>query len=262
MLWTPTLEMAIHSSSASCPIHVGIIMDGNGRWAQARGLPRYEGHRQGVENVRSIVRAASELGIHYLTLFAFSRENWKRPAEEVNALMQLLEMYVKNQLNELHQHHIRLLTIGRLEELPERIARLLREACAQTARYDHWTLVLALNYGARTEVLDAIGAWHRAVQTGKVDPAKLDWEQFSQFLYTADIPDPDLIIRTSGESRVSNFLLLQAAYAEFYFSNKYWPEFGPEDFREAILSYQKRERRFGLTGEQVRQGLGEDPLHG
>ncbi|MDX2109763.1 MAG: polyprenyl diphosphate synthase [Verrucomicrobiota bacterium] len=239
--------------SNSGPLHVGLIMDGNGRWAQQRGLPRNEGHRQGVENVRRIVRIAGDYGIKYLTLYAFSRENWSRPADEVGALMRLLEFFLRQQLKELHKNRIKLRTIGRIDELPPGIAKLLHEVERETATYDNWTLVLALNYGSRTEVLDAVEAWHKAVTAGTECATGLDWPQFSRYLYTADMPDPDLIIRTSGESRVSNFLLMQAAYAEFYFTPKYWPDFAPEDFAAALEWYRKRERRFGKTGEQIRQ---------
>lgn len=227
-------------------------MDGNGRWAQQRGLPRNEGHRQGVENVKRILEGASECGLKFLTLFAFSCENWRRPAEEVGALMRLLEIYLKTQTKDLHKNRIRLRTIGRIEELPPVVLKLLRDTEEATRHYDNWTLVLALNYGTRTEVVDAVKNWYQAVQAGTADPDALDWEALNGYLYTKDIPDPDLIIRTSGESRVSNFLLLQGAYAEFYFTQKHWPDFTNEDLRLACEWYGSRERRFGRTGEQVR----------
>lgn len=227
-------------------------MDGNGRWAQQRGLPRNEGHRQGVENVKRILEGASKCGIKVLTLFAFSCENWRRPAEEVGALMRLLELYLRSQTKDLHKNRIRLRTIGRIDELPPVIRKLLRTTEEATKHYDNWTLVLALNYGTRTEVIDAMKLWHQAVQDGVLSPDELDWATVSRFLYTKDMPDPDLIIRTSGESRISNFLLLQGAYAEFYFTQKHWPDFSCEDLATACDWYRTRERRFGRTGEQVR----------
>ena len=248
-------------ASGKTPTHVAIIMDGNGRWAQKRGLPRNEGHRQGVENVRRIVRCAGESGIHYLTVYAFSVENWNRPEEEVGLLMELLEHFLASQVEELHKNNIRLKVIGRIGELPGRVQRILQETVQATAHYNNWTFVLALNYGARTEIVDAVKAYARAQIEGRVDPDTLDWKEFSRYLYTHDIPDPDLIIRTSGESRLSNFLLLQGAYSEFYFTPKFWPEFGPEDFYDAIECYKQRERRFGKTGEQVRRSHSEPILN-
>ncbi len=233
--------------------HVAIIMDGNGRWAQARGLPRNEGHRQGVENVKQIIKAARAADLRYLTLFAFSVENWNRPRTEVTALMRLLERFLKEQLKELKQQEIRLRVLGRTAELPGGISGLLERSVAETAHFKERTLALALNYGSRTEVIDAMKAYAEAVREGHESPSSLDWEKASSYLYTAGMPDPDLVIRTSGESRISNFLLLQSAYAEYYFSPKYWPDFGPEDFHAALLDYQRRERRFGKTGEQVQQ---------
>ncbi len=242
-----------HSPDTGAARHVAIIMDGNGRWAQERGLPRNEGHRAGVENLRRIVREARDLGIRCLTLYAFSCENWQRPKEEIDALMGLLERFLKGQSNELHRERIRLKTIGRIDEFPPRIADRIRRITEETAQYSEWTLVLALNYGSRTEVVDAVQAWNAAVAAGHESPDTVTWDRFSQYLYTHDLPDPDLVIRTSGETRVSNFLLLQGAYAELYFSPKFWPDFGPEDLAGALASYRKRQRRFGKTGEQVRQ---------
>ncbi len=232
-------------------------MDGNGRWAEQRGLPRNEGHRQGVENVREIVRSAGDLGIKYLTLFAFSAENWSRPQEEISALMSLLERFLKSQTQDLLKHRIRLNVLGDIDVLPAKVRQSLKKATDLTADCEKWTLNLALNYGARTEVVDAVKAYARAVLAGKELPDDLDWEHFAGYLYTADLPDPDLIIRTSGETRLSNFLLLQGAYSEFYFSPKFWPDFGPDDLIEAIKCYKKRERRFGKTGEQLRGTLTE-----
>lgn len=236
------------------PRHVAIIMDGNGRWARRHGLPRNEGHRRGVDNVRTIVRTAGEAGIEFLTLYAFSVENWNRPREEVDALMGLLKRFLDSQEKEMHKQKLRLRTIGRTDELPEPVAGRLREVCDATAGYTRGTLVLALNYGSRTEVTDAVAAYSRAVAAGYEDPDKLTWDRLSRYLYTRDIPDPDLIIRTSGEHRISNFLLMQAAYAEFHFCNKCWPEFGAEDFHAALADYARRERRFGKTSEQLYEG--------
>ncbi|MGC9450936.1 MAG: polyprenyl diphosphate synthase [Oceanipulchritudo sp.] len=235
------------------PRHVAIIMDGNGRWAAERDLPREEGHRQGVENVKRIVECAREIDLRYLTLYAFSVENWKRPRMEVNALMRLLESFLKSQARELVEKQIRFRVLGRMEEMPGRVAKRLEEIIAQTSEFDRWNLSLALNYGSRTEILDAARAYARAVREGREDPDRLEWADFENYLYTAGLPDPDLVIRTSGEHRVSNFLLLQSAYAEYYFAREYWPDFGPEAFRMAIEDYLGRERRFGLTGEQIKQ---------
>ncbi|HOG92594.1 MAG TPA: isoprenyl transferase [Opitutaceae bacterium] len=240
--------------SDSCPqppTHVAIIMDGNGRWAKQRGLPRVEGHRRGVETVRAITAAARELGVRYLTLYAFSVENWKRPAAEVGALMSLLEFFLKRETAGLVKNRVRLRTIGRTQDLPEVVRKQLDQAIAATAQFTEQTLVLALNYGARTEVLDAARAYAADLAAGKTQPAGDDWSAFSRYLYTADIPDPDLVIRTSGETRISNFLLMQAAYAEFVFTPTLWPDFTKADLEAAIADYHRRERRFGLTSEQV-----------
>lgn len=234
------------------PEHVAIIMDGNGRWAQARGLSRNEGHKAGVENVKNIVKAARDIDLRYLTLYAFSVENWNRPRAEVEALMQLLKHFLKTQSQEFIEKGIRLRIIGRLDDLPGTIRKLLQKTIDATAHFDQWTLSLALNYGSRTEVLDAVKNYVRAVQDGTVDPNKLEWSQFNNFLYTAGTPDPDLVIRTSGECRISNFLLMQSAYAEYYFAQECWPDFGPEALQKAIDAYTCRERRFGKTGEQIR----------
>jgi undecaprenyl diphosphate synthase len=247
----------IQSSPALKPMprHVAIIMDGNGRWARARNLPREEGHRQGVENVKRIVSCAKEIDLRYLTLYAFSVENWKRPKTEVGALMRLLEQFLKSQARDLKEKEIRLQVVGRLNELPKRVARLLEKTIEETAGFSNWTLSLALNYGSRTEILDAIKAYGKAVQAGGEDPDALDWPVLQKYLYTGAMPDPDLVIRTSGEHRISNFLLLQSAYAEYFFAKEYWPDFGPEAFRAAIEAYRRRERRFGLTGEQIQENL-------
>jgi undecaprenyl diphosphate synthase len=234
------------------PRHVGIIMDGNGRWAKARGLPRIEGHRRGVENVLAVLDAGADLGIEVLTLYAFSVENWQRPADEVAALMHLLEFFITEHTDRLIARETRLRVAGDISALPDGSRRAVETAMAKTTHFTKRTLCLALNYGSRTEVIEAAKSFARDVAAGKVSPDTLDWEKLSDRLYTAGLPDPDLIIRTSGETRLSNFLLLQAAYAEMYFTPVPWPEFGPERLKEAVDCFRRRERRFGKTGEQVK----------
>jgi undecaprenyl diphosphate synthase len=233
------------------PGHVAIIMDGNGRWAQRRGLPRIEGHRRGVETVRTITFAARDLGIKTLTLYAFSVENWKRPQDEVGALMGLLEFYLKKELQTFVRDRVRLRTIGRTENLPAGVQKLLRTTIEETKNFTDYTLVLALNYGSRSEVLDAAHAYAAAVAAGTAKLEDKSWESFSRFLYTRELPDPDLIIRTSGETRISNFLLLQGAYAEFVFTPVLWPDFNKDHLASAIDEYARRERRFGRTSGQL-----------
>ena len=235
------------------PVHVAIIMDGNGRWAQRHGKSRIEGHRKGVENVRRIVKASRKLGIKHITLYAFSVENWRRPKSEISALMGLLNLYLKKELEELLQNGVRLNVIGRIGDLPKNVQKTLFDTTEKTKTNTQQILTLALNYGARTEIVDAVRTYTSLVEAGKVDPAKLDWETFSDCLYTDNLPDPDLIIRTSGEHRLSNFLLLQAAYAEIYFTPLCWPEFLPKDLIEAIQDFHGRERRYGQTGEQLKR---------
>ncbi len=233
------------------PKHVAIIMDGNGRWAKERGLPRIEGHRHGAEAVKRTLKAAQENGVKIITLYAFSVENWNRPKDEVDALMKLLERFLADQLPELIKRKIRLRVVGRYRELPERVQNRLREAEAATQNFTEYTLALALNYGARTEVVDAVKAIAQAAQAGVVDLDELDYDSFRHYLYTRDLPDPDLLIRTSGESRLSNFLLLQAAYAEIYFTPVLWPDFDEAHFKAALADYAARERRYGKTAEQL-----------
>jgi len=239
-------------ASAQIPTHVAIIMDGNGRWAKQRKLPRIEGHRRGVETVRAIIDAAREHGVKFLTLYAFSVENWKRPQDEVAGLMTLLDYFLKRETKTLVKNKVRLLTIGRVEGMPEAVRERLTAAKKATAHFTDHTLVLALNYGSRTEVLDAARAYAQAIATGKQKASDDSWESFSRHLYTADIPDPDLVIRTSGETRISNFLLMQSAYAEFIFTPVLWPDFSKEEFAAALAEYASRERRYGLTSEQVK----------
>lgn len=233
------------------PRHVAIIMDGNGRWAKEHGLPRIEGHRRGAQAVRHSLEAARDLGLRYLTLYAFSVENWNRPKDEVRALMDLLDHFLKEQLHHLLKNKIRMRVIGRYHELPQKIQERLRDAEARTADFTDFTVGLALNYGSRTEVVDAARAIAKAAQDGTLDPNQLDYAQFRSFLYTDDMPDPDLVIRTSGESRLSNFLLLQSAYSEIHFSKVLWPDFDRACFEAALEDYAQRERRYGKTSEQL-----------
>lgn len=253
---------ALHSlDPARLPQHVAIIMDGNGRWARSQGKPRIEGHRKGVEVVRQIVDCAGDIGLKYLTLYAFSAENWQRPDTEVKALMNLLEIFLKRYTPEMLEHGIRLRTIGDISVLPQRVRKSLYHTLEVTQSFNERHLILALNYGARQEMVHAVRQFAREVHAGEADPESLDWATLARYLYTADIPDPDLMIRTSGEMRLSNYLLMQSAYAEFVFSSVPWPEFSPAIFIDAIHDYQKRERRFGLTGDQLRRTELPDPAH-
>jgi undecaprenyl diphosphate synthase len=227
------------------PRHVAIIMDGNGRWAAKRHLPRVAGHRQGVEAVRVIVRAAGELGIEYLTLYGFSSENWKRPAEEVSDLMGLLRLFIRRDLAELHQNGVQVRVIGDRDHLELDIVALIDEAEALTRHNTRLKLQIAFNYGGQNEITTAMRRIAHEVKAGRLDPDAITPEIVSGFLDTAGIPDPDLIIRTSGEKRLSNFLIWQGAYAELVFSDALWPDFTPEKLREAVLEYCGRSRRFG-----------------
>jgi undecaprenyl diphosphate synthase len=230
------------------PVHVGIIMDGNGRWAKARGLPRVEGHRQGAESVRRVVKASVELGVRYLTLYGFSNENWKRPELEISALMGLLRLYLRREIDELDQSGVRIRFIGQRQRLAADIVSLIEEAEARTAENVKLTLIVALSYGARQEITEAARAIAMKAAAGELDPASIDEELVASHLETAGIPDPDLMIRTSGEQRVSNFLLWQLAYAELVFTDTLWPDFSRSDLEEAINEFHRRERRYGATG--------------
>lgn len=227
-------------------------MDGNGRWATQRGLPRIEGHRRGVETVRRITFNARDLGVRMLTLYAFSIENWKRPEDEVGALMFLLEVYLKRELDTFIREKVCLRTIGRTQDLPAGVQRVLNDTIEATRQFTDYTLVLALNYGSRTEIADAARAYATAVAAGREQPEACSWAALNRYLYTAGMPDPDLVIRTSGETRISNFLLLQAAYAEFVFTPVLWPDFTQADLEAAIADYNRRERRFGQTSAQLK----------
>lgn len=230
------------------PRHVGLIMDGNGRWAAQRGLPRFEGHRRGVEALRGAVRAAADLGVEWLTVYSFSSENWTRPAEEVSFLMGLLKRFIRNDLAELHRANVRVRIIGERASLPADICALLDEAEELTRRNTDLTLVVAFNYGSRQEIAAAARALAIEVAAGRLSPDDVTPEAISARLHTADMPDPDLIIRTSGEQRLSNFLLWQAAYAEFVFLPIHWPDFDRASFEQALDEYATRERRFGGVG--------------
>ncbi|MGE5842593.1 MAG: isoprenyl transferase [Deltaproteobacteria bacterium] len=233
------------------PRHVAIIMDGNGRWAKQRGMNRLRGHEEGAESVRVIVRASRELGVPWLTLYAFSEENWRRPKAEVEALMLLLKRFLRSELKEMLQNGIRFQAIGRLHKLPKNVQRTLRETTEQTASNRNMVLTLALSYGGRQELTDAVHKIVQRVEAGEMRSNDISEAVVSEHLYTAAMPDPDLLIRTSGECRISNFLLWQIAYAEIYMTPTYWPDFRKPQFVEALIEYQKRERRFGATGDQV-----------
>ncbi|KXF77368.1 UDP pyrophosphate synthase [Paramesorhizobium deserti] len=235
----------------SNPRHIAIIMDGNGRWAKARGLPRTAGHKAGVETLREIVHKAGELEIGWLTLFAFSSENWSRPRSEVSDLMGLLKLFIRRDLAELHRKNVRVRIIGEREGLANDIRNLLAEAEALTSGNTGLNLVIAFNYGARDEIARAMRALGREIAAGRLDPAAITPEAITARLDTADIPDPDLIIRTSGEMRLSNFLLWQAAYSEFLFVPCFWPDFKAANLVDAIETFQMRERRFGGVEAQV-----------
>jgi undecaprenyl diphosphate synthase len=229
------------------PAHVAVIMDGNGRWAKARGLPRIAGHRRGADAVRRTVQAAGELGIAYLTLFGFSSENWKRPVGEVDDLMGLLRHYIRAEIAELQANNVRMRVIGERTRLPADIVTLIDNAEHLTAGNTGLRLTIALSYGGRAEIAAAARAIAEEVKHGKLDPSAVDEAMVARHLLTADMPDPDLVIRTSGEQRISNFLLWQTAYAEFVFTSTLWPDFGKADLEKALRDYHGRERRYGAT---------------
>lgn len=233
------------------PFHIAIIMDGNGRWAKKRNLNRISGHIKGVDAVREVVIACRELGIRVLTLYAFSMENWQRPEEEVKALMGLLKEYLIKERDEMVKNNIRLSAIGRLEDLPPDVLSTLRESIQKTKGCDGMILNLALSYGGRSEILHAVQGILFDVKKGKLREEEIDLSTFRNYLWTCGLPDPDLLIRTSGEFRISNFLLYQIAYTELYLTETLWPDFNREELLKAIADYQSRERRFGLTSEQI-----------
>jgi undecaprenyl diphosphate synthase len=229
------------------PTHIAIIMDGNGRWAQARGLPRLAGHRAGTENLRRILTACVDFGVKILTIWAFSTENWRRPQEEVHGLMDIVEQVIDRELNELHKNGVRLRHVGRLEGISKPLQTKVRRAIELTQNNNRLVLNVAFNYGGKAELLDAI---QRMIADG-VRPEDVDEELVTSYLYTAGLPDPDMIIRTGNECRISNFMLWQGAYSEYYFTPVLWPDFDKEELRKALEDYARRERRFGRTTEQV-----------
>lgn len=231
--------------AGNLPRHIAIIMDGNGRWARQRGLPRIAGHREGINSVREVVRAAGELGVQILTLYVFSAENWRRPKREIAGLMRLLRETTRRELEELMRNQVRLAVIGRLEEVTPVARRVLLDAVARTKENTGLLLNLAINYGGRAELIDAVRRLVEDVRMDRVAPENIDGDLFGKYLYTGGLPDPDLLIRTSGEMRISNFLLWQIAYTEIYVTDVLWPDFRREHLYRAILDYQSRERRFG-----------------
>jgi undecaprenyl diphosphate synthase len=243
----------IKIDSNKLPRHIAIIMDGNGRWAQKHTIGRIRGHRKGAQAVRTVVRACREIGVKYLTLFAFSIENWERPEKEVQALMLLLEEYLIKEIDELQEQGIRLTTIGDIDRLHPQVREKLLQVKESTLKNDKMILNLALSYGGKDEIIRAVKKIIEENKNGKIDINEINKETFSNYLYTCGIPDPDLLIRTSGEYRISNFMLWQTAYTELYFTEVLWPDFTRDDLFKAIASYQKRERRFGLTSEQLKE---------
>ncbi len=237
--------------SGKLPRHLAVIMDGNGRWAVERKFSRTAGHREGIESVRDIVKASSQLGIQYLTLYAFSIENWKRPVSEVSVLMKLLEHFLKVELNELHENKVRINTIGKISSLPQNVQKLLHDSVEKTKDNEGLTLTLALSYSGRWDIVRSVQMIALDIRRGKVSPEDISEDLFSSYLQTSKIPDPDLLIRTSGEMRLSNFLIWELAYSEIYITDKFWPEFRRTDLYESIMNYQKRERRYGKTSDQI-----------
>lgn len=240
-------------TSGEIPRHIAIIMDGNGRWAKSKGYPRFAGHQAGVDSVRDIVEACAQIGVSYLTLYTFSTENWKRPQDEVSTLMRLLLRTLRKEINELNKNNIRLTTIGDFSALPEKVRNEFHDAKLKTAGNNRMALILALSYSGRWEILDAVKKIGTEIENGSLRPADIDFSTIGSNLATAGIPDPDLVIRTSGEFRVSNFLLWQIAYSEFFISDEFWPDFRRKSLYKAIESFQKRERRFGKVSEQIKK---------
>lgn len=234
------------------PTHVAIIMDGNGRWAKERKLPRVQGHKKGAEALLTIATAAEKLNVKYLTFYAFSSENWSRPKTEIKALMTLLQFSIKKYTKEFIEKQIRFRTIGDISKLPTSCQKAISNLVELTKGFKNFTVILALNYGSRAELENSVKELAKDVKNCLLDIEDIDYNRISSYFYTKDIPDPDLIIRTSGEYRLSNYLMMQSAYAEFYFTQTYWPDFGEEDFNLAIDSYLKRNRRFGKTQEQIK----------
>lgn len=243
-----TTISSLRSSAAPPPVHVAIIMDGNGRWAQARGLPRIAGHRQGAEAVRAVIKASTDLGVRYLTLYGFSIENWKRSSSEVSGLMGLLRLYLKKEIGELLRQGVNLRFIGQRERLAPDIVVMIEDAERRTRNNTALNLTVALSYGGRQEITATARKLAEQAKRGEIDPSDIDEAMFAGNLETAGIPDPDLLIRTSGEERVSNFLLWQIAYSELVFTDTLWPDFSRDDLEGAIKEFHRRERRYGATG--------------
>lgn len=244
-------ELMSKINHSNIPLHVAIVMDGNGRWAKRHGKPRVFGHRNGVKSIRETSEIAAELGIKYLTLYAFSTENWNRPALEVNALMHLLVETIKKEVSTLNKNNIRLLAIGNIDQLPEKSKKSLLKAIQETANNDRMTMILALNYSSKWELANAMQEIARLVKLGELEPEHITETTIENHLATRGIPDPEFLIRTSGECRLSNYLLWQLAYSELYFTDTLWPDFNKEEFLKAIINFQGRERRFGKTSEQI-----------
>ncbi len=240
-------------SNRNIPSHIAIIMDGNGRWAKEKGLPRFAGHREGINSVREITRVCGELGVKHLTLYTFSSENWSRPKKEVSALMTLLLKTIRKEIVELDKKNVRLTAIGSLEDLPVDAQKGILDGIEQTKTNTGLNLILALSYSGRQEILCAINAICHDIEAGKIKKDSISEDLFKTYLYTANVPDPELLIRTGGEKRVSNFLLWQIAYSEFYITDTYWPRFREEELYIAIKNYQERERRFGKVSEQLKK---------
>ena len=245
--------------SGKLPKHLAVIMDGNGRWAVDRKLSRTNGHREGIESVRDIVKASSQLGIQYLTLYAFSIENWKRPVSEVTVLMKLLEHFLKVELDELHSNKVRINTIGKISSLPQNVQKLLYDSIEKTKDNEGLTLTLALSYSGRWDIVRSVQMIALDIRRGKVSPEDINEEMVSSYLQTNKLPDPDLLIRTSGEMRLSNFLLWELAYSEIYITDKFWPEFRRNELYDAIHNFQKRERRYGKTSDQIADEKKQEP---
>jgi undecaprenyl diphosphate synthase len=245
------MELKERIDKDKIPVHIAVIMDGNGRWARQQGRSRVVGHQHGVTAVREVTEAAAEMGVKYLTLFAFSTENWQRPREEINALMSLLVNTLNSEIETLMKNNIALRAIGNLESLPDDVRDKLMKTVEDTSGNDGMKLVLALSYSARWEITHAARQIARAVKNGEINPDSIDEKLFAHYLLTYDIPDPDILMRTSGEYRISNFLLWQIAYTELYFTRKFWPDIRKEDLYEAIVDFQQRERRFGRISEQM-----------
>ena len=237
--------MTARADIACVPRHVAVIMDGNGRWAKQRGRPRLFGHRAGADSLRAILRACRDHGVEYLTVYAFSTENWVRPAGEVRGLMSLLKTFLKKDEHELHENQVRLRVTGRIQDLPKAVRAELERVMEATKNYEKGHLILALSYGGRAEIVDAVRVLAADAKAGRIDPEKIDEKAIAARLYLPDVPDPDLMIRTSGELRLSNFLLWELSYSEFYFTETLWPDFREADFAKALEEYARRQRRYG-----------------